>query len=760
MNLSKLFIYVLSFFLLVGGVLSYSNSSMIPAQSSETLFEWNVPMSALWDFSFDLDLVYDDNITDIFHNFRENSTILLNNSCENCTSINGSGEILNRSLEKGETYTYVYNWSRLGIKGFDQWKKISHYNGDENYTETSGWTFNSTSGEISTNVNSVGFMGLVSPENYSNYDFEVTFRSTGTDDDTISFILAYYENETGAYTLTANRATGGIPNDNSNTISDYRWWIEYEIDDFRPDPVNVLYNGSEHISVVGGNWVDYENGSKVKATRNGSIITVITTELNNETYKPETEFTINLSADSRLQKFEGSRPIGYGALSQTGTVFSGVAVENPIANVSFDLMFSCSEEGCLCTEDSACNSGFCSQGFNSTQSYCATSSLSCSQPYNSSVSIGHVKGDLICSQNSSTLSCSEQNVCKTVGDVVCTPDYSWENVSVDEVGCEDSDLDGIYDFEDKLNGGSQEVINSGIDDLKINVSGNLSATTADNVQNVSLIADSFSVVSFAHNFSNSSLDLSKIKLIKSSRGLITNFSDQLQEGRKKTIVVEDNDFVSLCVKDAHISSFDQITSSCTGPSEINFNSCLGNSTGVKINNITCVDLGSKIKVGNLSFSAVRGEIEEDDSDSSNRGGGSSSFRSYTQCADGIDNDGDGEIDMNDSGCDSLNDDDESDEPIVESEKNESGNESNVTDTSKDDLNNQSNDTVDFLQHNSSTAGNVEETTSSINVSQEHLDLNKVDDEGIRPYIISTLFFLVLLVLFLFLIFYRKKDNHK
>jgi hypothetical protein len=99
-----------------------------------------------------------------------------------------------------------------------------------------------------------------------------------------------------------------------------------------------------------------------------------------------------------------------------------------------------------------------------------------------------------------------------------------------------------------------------------------------------------------------------IGLKANSTYIIVNLSDQLQEGKNKSLSISDIGFVSLCAKDAAIQDISEMSQNCSGDSEINITACIGNSTGVTIEGINCIDEGSVITVSGLIHSALRGTL--------------------------------------------------------------------------------------------------------------------------------------------------------
>jgi hypothetical protein len=185
----------------------------------------------------------------------------------------------------------------------------------------------------------------------------------------------------------------------------------------------------------------------------------------------------------------------------------------------------------------------------------------------------------------------------------------------------DGDGDGVIDALDTLLYNESNVVTSGITTLNITVGGNSTVGSFLNVQKLLFYDESDLIINFSHNFSSSNFDLNQTIISKTSNSILVNLSGQLQNSYNKTLYLDDNSFVGLCVKNEEISSIDQISSNCDGSNEIDFDTCIGNSTGVTISGVTCTDQGSIIKVENLRYSAVLG-IQASPSVSSSGGGGS------------------------------------------------------------------------------------------------------------------------------------------
>ncbi len=193
----------------------------------------------------------------------------------------------------------------------------------------------------------------------------------------------------------------------------------------------------------------------------------------------------------------------------------------------------------------------------------------------------------------------------------------------------DIDKDGLSDEEDALLYNESNVTIAGITNLNITINGSTTDNLFNGKQEVRFYDSSVLLINFSHNFSESNLDLSKITILKQQNSLVINASGQLQGN--KTIYLVDNNFASLCVKDAEITSDDEISNLCNGANETDFTSCLGSS--LILDGITCTDLGSSIRIENLRHSGVRGTPQSSVTTSTTASSGSSS--GHNTCGNGI-----------------------------------------------------------------------------------------------------------------------------
>jgi len=186
---------------------------------------------------------------------------------------------------------------------------------------------------------------------------------------------------------------------------------------------------------------------------------------------------------------------------------------------------------------------------------------------------------------------------------------------------DDTDNDGHLDVEDTLIGILGDVSISGLGSFSMTVGGNNINDSFSGPQDMLFYDGGSLLINVSHNFSLANkILLDQVDITVTELGLIVNFNGQLLDGETKTLYAADNQYIGFCVKDAPVTSLGQITAGCSGANETDFTSCLG-TTNVTINNITCDDLGSRIRVSGLSHSGVEGTWP---SSGSSGGGGSSS----------------------------------------------------------------------------------------------------------------------------------------
>ena len=171
----------------------------------------------------------------------------------------------------------------------------------------------------------------------------------------------------------------------------------------------------------------------------------------------------------------------------------------------------------------------------------------------------------------------------------------------------DVDGDLIADYHDSLIGNKTYPTSTGVSDLKVKVSGSDANGTYTGSQTTLFTDGSTDLFSFVPDYNSTTIHLANVLVKRGTNSLVVNMGNELPSGTKKTLYLDNNNFVSLCVKDADITSDAEISSDCTGLDETDFTSCIGNSGGVTINGLTCTDEGTRFRVDGLTHSGIMGK---------------------------------------------------------------------------------------------------------------------------------------------------------
>jgi len=226
---------------------------------------------------------------------------------------------------------------------------------------------------------------------------------------------------------------------------------------------------------------------------------------------------------------------------------------------------------------------------------------------------------------SASWSVGEHNITVFVNDTVGHINSS----SVNFVILQDTDQDGLLDVNDTLLYNESAVTTSGVSDLNITVGGNKTNETFSGVKEIRINDGGTLLMNFSHNFSNSTFDLSNVTIIVGTNSVIVNVSGQVQGN--KSIYIADNNFASLCVKDAEVTLISEISSGCDGVNETDLTDCLDGS--MSSGGVVCTDLGSRIKIDNLRHSAARGTPQSTSTETVTSGG-SGGDPIYDSCGNG------------------------------------------------------------------------------------------------------------------------------
>ena len=228
------------------------------------------------------------------------------------------------------------------------------------------------------------------------------------------------------------------------------------------------------------------------------------------------------------------------------------------------------------------------------------------------------------------------------------------------VNASDRDNDGVLDINDTVEGNISNVSLIGVTDLNITIGGNTTQGNYTGLWHTAFYDGDVLIMNFTHNYTARELDLKRIRLEKTTTSLLVNTSGQVLSEFNKTIWMDDNEFVTLCLKDEELASVDDISPGCAGSNETDFTSCLGQGGGTTIDGKTCYDQGARLRIENVGNTAARGTTGGSSGGTTGGGGGGGGgYYSYRkECDDRRDNDGDGLVDLRDPDCNGRDDDSE------------------------------------------------------------------------------------------------------
>lgn len=214
---------------------------------------------------------------------------------------------------------------------FNTWTRFSHRaaqfpSNEALPEELAAWRYDATSDTVFCTVNSVTYIGFISPRNYLNYDLDLQVGSTDGDDDAISIIVAANYEDGKLWTLSAVRSTGGY----GNWQLVYAWNYNSAATLANRNDVLAWGNGAYGANATaagyttnqaGSGWRANEPGARIRVERRGDIIKMWTSELKSNVLKEESLIQIDLSSQTRLHKFRGGSRYGYGSSSQNSSYY-------------------------------------------------------------------------------------------------------------------------------------------------------------------------------------------------------------------------------------------------------------------------------------------------------------------------------------------------------------------------------------------------------------------------------------------------------
>lgn len=215
---------------------------------------------------------------------------------------------------------------------FNTWYRFSHNstNNGLNYpalaAELQGWELTANK-ELATTINSGSFIGFVSPDKYINYEIDTQIYSKSADDDGGGLMLAFNK-EDREYSLSLMRCLGGW-GFYWKLIFNYNQGATSQIIANKSDSVKGG-DGLYHTTLTGagytptpayvqnGGWsrADIAIGTRIKASRNGDIITAQCSDFGSTDLLPGSLITINMADYPALAPLRKPASYGYCNISQ------------------------------------------------------------------------------------------------------------------------------------------------------------------------------------------------------------------------------------------------------------------------------------------------------------------------------------------------------------------------------------------------------------------------------------------------------------
>lgn len=202
---------------------------------------------------------------------------------------------------------------------FASWYRFSHDTSGvypASQAEADGWDYDPLTEAIICQTNTATYVGFISEYSGLAYDIKATLSSTQADDDAITIILAYVEQDNREYTLSAVRSMGGFAPTNGFGV----YYNYGQTDQRLISSVTVSTNANGG----GGTGWSGHGPSRIEANKTGGIITVSTSQNGSTIIDPSTLITVDLLSDPDLLKFSGSTRNGYGARSQGAASFTDI----------------------------------------------------------------------------------------------------------------------------------------------------------------------------------------------------------------------------------------------------------------------------------------------------------------------------------------------------------------------------------------------------------------------------------------------------
>ena len=206
---------------------------------------------------------------------------------------------------------------------FNTWARFSHSGATQpiaNATDANAWAYNSGPNTVSNPRNTSTPTGFYSSDVYESYTHTAKFTSGDADND-IAFVVVGFVVENGIqHTLSAVRQSNG-------TIGSIGTWaLVYNIgqDHTNNDFDQTIIADASGTAPGTGNWSQWPNGTTFFVRKEGSQLTIKTSQFNSNTIDDTTVINFDLTSNPKTNRFAGPVAYGYGAWSQGGITISNL----------------------------------------------------------------------------------------------------------------------------------------------------------------------------------------------------------------------------------------------------------------------------------------------------------------------------------------------------------------------------------------------------------------------------------------------------
>lgn len=205
---------------------------------------------------------------------------------------------------------------------FNSWHRMAN---EEYYTsnattpagsEAKAWSYNASTGVVSSTTNSSKYIGFLSPTEYDAYVYEVTLGSPDADNDTVGVVVAFEREGSVNHSIMACRNTGGVTYAGGNQ----NWGLFYAVDGV---PTTLI--AQKTVGNSGSGWGG--KYTRVRVDRSGDVIKVTCSPFNSTAIDPASELSVDLNSSSNYTRFKGATRWGFCAQSQDGAYFKDILFE-------------------------------------------------------------------------------------------------------------------------------------------------------------------------------------------------------------------------------------------------------------------------------------------------------------------------------------------------------------------------------------------------------------------------------------------------